>query len=751
MRVWFVILRLFHIRPSNTQRRRHRRIAVQYQTTSTDCGPACLAMLASVHGRRIDYGTLRDLCQADRQGSSLAAMTAAASQIGLITQSGRISFDGLIALKELPCIAYWPQGHFILLTHVNKDRVRFIDPAIGRFSMSRSDFEHCWYQVDRSPKRGVLLTVTGVQSVNCLPAIGTVPREVPGLWQTIRGELDKAKYAFASLLIGSLVFQLLIPWASFRFFSKGVIERNPHVLLVLGLGQFAFMTGRWVLECFQSFVVARMALVVDEVETQRLLKKLVSLPIRFLETIQMGDIIQRIQDQSLAISLVTDGLSQAVFALIASSVLSLALAVYNVELLAYFFACASITVAASFYAGQFLKAAKYRLLRLSASQQNELVEFLEGLVDIKVHGASTPRLEAFSAVQSRLHKTALYSRTAESLKHVMTSVLIEGSSLLLSVIASHLILDGSMTVGALLAIQYLLGQIFSPLSQLSTLMGHVPDIHISNLRVNELYAVKSDLEGQAPSATSAGSIQVDNLSFAYRGTTPRKVLEEVSLCIKEHSLTAIIGTSGCGKSTLLKLLLLVYDPDSGRILVGDTDLAIMSPDEWRRTCGVVLQDGFIFSTTILENIAIGDQNPDKERVEWAADVACIRDFIHDLPLGYNTKIGAAGVSLSKGQIQRILLSRALYKRPRYLFLDEATSAVDAATEARIISNLRGACTETTVVAVAHRASSVIGADEILVLDGGRVQEQGRHDDLLRRNGFYSNFISQQLIHAAEGV
>lgn len=715
---------------------------MQHQTGATDCGPACVAMLLRFYGGEVDYAQVRTVLDVDRQGSSLLMLTQGARRLGLETDSGKVSFDGLLATQSFPCIAYWPQGHFVVLVKATSQRMWIADPAVGRMRMSREDFERCWLLTDEP--RGIIVRPKGFThpaNADGVPA----PSKPSPVWEAIRLQLQGRAPTLLMLLLLSIVFQLAAPLLSMQFFSKGVLGHRLHLALLLACGQFAFLLGRWSLDAYQALFMSRLSVAVDQNQAVALLCKYISLPLSLVETMQPGDLIQRLQDQSVAVTFILESLSQAMFAITSGLILSGLLAFLDFHLLSIAALTAFMAILLSYLFSRRQRVARYKLLRLSAERQNGLIEMLDGITDIKTHGAGESRLRMFQKTQEAVSKAAITSKQLDSIRRVASSTIVEAGSVSLSFLASRDILQGTMSVGSLLALQFLLGQLFAPLNQLCAVLAHLPDVQVAELRVRQIYALTSETSTNRGSIPE-GEVEVHHVAFSYKGTTPCAVLRDVSFSVGRVGVTAIVGESGSGKSTLMRMLIGSYVPDSGHCSVAGVPFSQLNLEEWRAVCGVVLQDGYMFSDSLLSNIALADPMPDFPEVERAARTACIGDFIDSLPRRYNTLVGRNGIGLSKGQMQRIFLARALYRNPRFLFLDEATSALDSATEARVVANLNACGDSMTSVVIAHRASSVVKANNVIVLGRGEVIEQGTPAELSAKRGEFARLFTNQHLH-----
>jgi ATP-binding cassette subfamily B protein len=471
-----------------------------------------------------------------------------------------------------------------------------------------------------------------------------------------------------------------------------------------------------------------------------------NLPIAFFDTRMTGDILQRINDHKRIERILTTSSLNVLFSIVNLVVFSFVLAYYNmmlfgIFLLGSFFYFLWIII--------FLKKRKdldYKRFSEVSQEQSKVIELINGMQEIKLHNAEKQKRWSWEFVQARLFKVSIEGLALEQYQSVGSGFINEVKNILITVLSAKLVLDGEITLGMMLAISYIVGQLNSPIAQLINFIREVQDAKISLDRLSEIHNKEDEEQQDADKITEIpldANLELSKVSFRYIGSD-QMVLQELDLTIPAKKVTAIVGVSGSGKTTLMKLLLKFYDPNSGQIKINNHDLQNVSQKTWRHECGVVMQEGYIFNDTIANNIAVGEDYVDKQKLAHAVDVANIKEFIESLPLSYNTKIGMEGVGVSTGQKQRLLIARAVYKNPNFLFFDEATSALDANNEKVIMEKLNTFFENKTVLVIAHRLSTVKNAHQIVVLDKGKIVEVGNHQELVGKKGNYYHLVKNQL-------
>jgi ATP-binding cassette, subfamily B, bacterial len=753
-----------------------------------DCGAACLAMVCEHYGRRVPLHDVREQSGLGRQGVSLLGIAEAAESYGFQTLSAEVSYEQLIEnAANYPCILHWCQGHFVVLVkHLSKTFWRptthliVADPSKGVFKMSEDLFKSSWISNrHNSIETGIALFL---EPGDAFLASDTKADEPVGI-----GLKPILKYLLGyKSLIGQLLLclsiaaglQLLLPFLTRNLVDKGIGNHDVHFVYVILLAQLALFLGKMTVEIVQSWILLHISTRINVKVLSDFLIKLMKLPLRYFDSKRTGDILQRMSDHQEIEDFLTRSSLSALFSSLSLFVFAGVLAYYSWSIFGIF-ALSSVLYLA--WIASFLRKRKelnYERFGLSAQEQGLKIQMIEGMQEIKLQDCARQTRSHWEEIQARLFRlqsnVLALGQWQESGSHFINEV----KSILITIICAVSVISGEMTLGTMLAVQYIVGQLNTPLNQMIDFIQKWQDAKISIDRLNEIHSLKDEEEpqrsyiqelprlsarlilggkgssdpnrsarvGGAAYSTSQMSpaIHLRNVTFTYDGAGNEPVLNDITLDVPAGKTTAIVGVSGSGKTTLLKILLKFYDPQAGDIAVADVPLASISHRGWRRQCGVVMQDSFIFSDTIGYNIAVGDRNPDQERLRHATHVANITEFIESLPLGFHTKIGQEGVGISMGQKQRILIARAVYKNPDYIFLDEATNSLDASNESIIIKNLENFFSGKTVIVVAHRLSTVQHADQIIAMEQGRVIERGTHQELVALGGKYYSLVRNQL-------
>lgn len=709
-----------------------------------DCGPTCLRMIAKHYGRTYSQKTMSRLCEINREGVSLLGISDAAEKIGFRTLGVKLSNEQLKE-AELPCILHWRQYHFIVLYKIKNHKYYLADPAGGLFILDENSFNRSWRQ-DKDNLEGIALLIS------------TTPqfyeqddeKAMEVRWSFLLKYLILYRRLIIQLLFGlgiGSILQLITPFLTQSIVDIGINTRNLNFIYIIVIAQIALVIGRVSVEFIRSWILLHISTRINIAILTDFLIKLMKLPMSFFDTKMTGDIMQRINDQKTIQSFLTGATLTTVFSMFNLVVFSIVLAYYNMSIFFVFAVSSSLYIAWILLFLRRRRELNYKSFDVSASNQSNIVQLINGMQEIKLNNCEQQKRWEWEHIQARLFKFNVKTLALSQYQQGGATFINEGKNILITFLSAEAVINNHLTLGAMVAVQYIVGQLSSPIEQLLGFIQGFQDAKISLERLNEIHQMKDEEPaGKEWSHTlpENKSISLNNLTFRYAGAGNEPVLENVSLYIPQGKTTAIVGMSGSGKTTILKLLLRFYEPQNGEIKVGQQNLNNISFKAWRSQCGIVMQDGFIFSDSIERNIAVGDEYPDKKKVAHAIKVSNIRDFIDELPLGLNTKIGAEGNGISQGQRQRILIARAVYKDPEYLLFDEATNSLDANNERIIMDNLQEFFNGRTVVIVAHRLSTVSNADNIIVLDKGQIIEQGTHQELTALKGEYYSLVRNQL-------
>ncbi|MCO5945867.1 peptidase domain-containing ABC transporter [Mucilaginibacter flavidus] len=714
------------------------------QPDQMDCGPTCLRMVAKHYGRNFKVQTLRKLCEINREGVSLLGISDAAEKTGFRSLGVKLSVSQLKE-AELPCILHWRQNHFVVLYKIKNHKYYLADPAAGLVTLNEADFTRNWVG-DKENEEGIaLLLAPTPQFYEQDDEKGT---EVS--WSFLFRYLIAYRKLVLQLLfglgIGSLL-QLIAPFLTQSVVDIGINTRNLNFVYIILIAQTALILGRVSVEFIRSWILLHISTRINISILTDFLIKLMKLPMSFFDTKMTGDIMQRMNDQRNIQTFLTGSTLSTVFSMFNLAVFSVVLAYYNIGVFFVF------AVSSALYIGWivlFLKrrrALNYKSFEVSAKNQSSIVQLIGGMQEIKLNNCEQQKRWEWEHIQARLFKFNVKNLALSQYQQGGATFINEGKNILITFLSAQAVINGNLTLGAMVAVQYIVGQLSSPIEQLLGFIQGFQDAKISLERLNEIHQMDDEEpvnKEWSHTLPENKSLSINKLTFRYPGAGNEPVLEDIDLSIPEGKTTAIVGMSGSGKTTILKLLLRFYEPQKGEIKVGEQSINNIGFKTWRGQCGVVMQDGFIFSESIERNIAVGDDYPDKEKLRHAIKVANIQDFIDGLPLGLNTKIGAEGNGISQGQRQRMLIARAVYKNPQYIFFDEATNALDANNERVIMDNLAEFFKGRTVVIVAHRLSTVSNADNIILLDKGRIVEQGTHRELTALKGDYYKLVKNQL-------
>ena len=721
------------------------------QSDSMMCGITCLQMVCKHFGREVSLRTLSKLCVATSEGVSMLGVNEAANKLGLRTMCARTDFDTL-SKATLPCVLHWNQNHFVVLYKVRKGRIFYVaDPGKGLVKYNLEEFGKHWVSTaSQGEEKGIAMFLEPTLEFYSHKVDNEEEDGSPRSFQFLFGYIKQYRKYFGQIVLGLLVgslLQLILPFLTQSIVDVGIKNQNIGFIWLILLGQLMLTISRTAIDFIRRWLLLHISLRINISLVSDFFIKLLKLPMSFFDTKLMGDLMQRMGDHSRVNSFLTQQTLSIVFSLFTFVVFSIVLLSYNWLIFAIFM------LGSLLYGGWlalFLRRRKvldYELFEQQAINNNKTYEFITSMQEIKLQDCEQRRRWEWEDVQADLFGVQMKSLKLQQTQEAGSIFINELKNIVITVVAATAVIHGQLTLGMMLAVQYIIGQLNSPVEQLMSFFYSVQDVRISLERINEIHHVddengKQGLETSVTDETKG--IDMENINFKYDPHALKTIIDDVSLTIPKGKVTAIVGASGSGKTTLIKLMLGYYPVLGGQINIGGTDVNTLNKKWWRRQCGVVMQDGVIFSESIARNIAVDDKEIDKQRLQTAAEIACIHNYVMGLPLKYNTKIGRDGVGLSQGQKQRILIARAVYKNPDYIFLDEATNSLDANNERMIVEYLDEFYKGKTVVIVAHRLSTVKNADQIVVLDKGKVVEIGNHEELTANRGAYYNLVKNQL-------
>lgn len=720
---------------------------ITFQHDSMQCGIACLQMICKHFGREYSLDFLSKLCFATNEGVSLLGIDDAANKLGLKTLCVKASMDELDKIS-LPAILHWNQKHFVVLYKIKKGRKYYIvDPGKGLTTHTNKEMQEHWLSTN---SKGVAMMLEPTPHFyDTKNASGVGEKEIHSfrfLYGYVRRYYKYFGMIAVGLALGSII-QLVLPFLTQAIVDKGIKHQDLNIILLILFGQLMLTISRTFIDFLRRWILLRISMKINISLISDFFIKLLKLPMSFFDTKLLGDLMQRMNDHGRVNNFLTQNVLNIVFSLLTLIVFSVVLVIYDKFVFLVFL------IGSMLYGGWialFLKRRKvidYELFEQQAINNNRTYEFITSMQEIKLQDCEQRKRQEWEHIQKDLFKIQQKSLRLQQQEEAGGIFINELKNIAITVMSAAAVIEGNMTLGMMLAVQYIIGQLCSPVEQLMDFFYSLQDVKISLERINEIHSME-DENGKAGLLTSikqkSKGINIQNVIFKYNPHVLTKTIDHVDIQIPQGKVTAIVGASGSGKTTLIKLILGYYSVIEGRICIGSTNINDVNKQWWRRQCGVVMQDGVIFSESIARNIAVDDAEIDQVRLLEAAKISCIFDYIMGLPLKFDTKIGRDGIGLSQGQKQRILIARAVYKNPEYIFLDEATNSLDANNERKIVENLDRFYKGKTVVIVAHRLSTVKNADQIVVIDHGKVVETGTHDTLTLKRGAYFQLVKNQL-------
>lgn len=732
------------------------------QTESKDCGPTCIKIVAKHYGKTIHIQSLRNLAETTREGSSLLGLSEAAEKIGFHTIGVKINFEKLLEVP-LPCIVHWNKNHFAVLYKIKKAKnffpflrdaesrveVYISDPAHDKLQYTKEQFIKHWIgnNANDTTEEGVALLIEPTPKFYNDDLLEV--EDIKFNFKFISKYLFRYKKFIVQLSVGLLagsLLQLIVPFLTQSIVDVGIQNHDINFIYLILFAQLFLFLGRTALEVIRGWILLHLSTRINISLISDFFIKLMNLPISFFDTKMTGDLLQRINDHKRIEKILTTSSLNVLFSMVNLIIFGFVLAYYSLQIFSIFLIGSFSYFAWVLFFFKRRKDLDYKRFSQVSQEQSKVIELINGMQEIKLHNAERQMRWNWEFVQARLFKVGIKSLALEQTQSVGSSFINELKNILITVLSAKLVIDGSITLGMMMAISYIVGQLNAPVVQLINFLRDVQDAKISLDRLGEIHNKDDEEKANDQKITNIpedADVNLKNISFRYIGGL-EPVIKDLELTIPPNKVTAIVGVSGSGKTTLMKLLLKFYDLDKGEIYIGNYNLTAVSQKAWRTHCGVVMQEGYIFNDTIAKNIAVGCDFVDQKRLMHAVNVANIKSFIDELPLGFNTKIGIEGTGLSTGQKQRLLIARAVYKNPKFLFFDEATSALDANNEKVIMGNLNVFFTDKTVVVIAHRLSTVKNAHQIVVLDRGKIVEVGNHKELIKIKGAYYNLVKNQL-------
>ena len=717
------------------------------QLNAMDCGPTCLRMVAKYYGKHYSVETLRQKAGYSKNGVSLLGISETAEKIGFRTRGAQINFEKLL-IAPLPAILHWNQSHFVVLIALNKRMATVADPARGVISYKKDEFLQFWIsnKAENTGQIGTALLMEPAPDFYKIEGEKEHKLDWGIATQYFRQSKHQLFQIFISLIVTSAL-QLILPFLTQSMVDTGINTRNLQFITIVLIAQLMLSLSNTIVEFLRNRLQLRISNTINISILSDFWIKLTRLPIYYFDTHHTGDTLQRIEDNKKIQSFLTGQTLTTLFSLFNFLVYTIILIIYSINLFWVFI------IGNLLYLGwikMFMRIRRkinYESFHISTQENNATLQLVQGMQEIRLNNAEKLKRWEWENIQVNVFKLTFKSLNYNQLQSAGALFITQGKDILISFMVAQLVVKGELTFGTMLAVQYIIGQLNGPISQFIGLSQSIQDAKISMERLNEIHEIRDEEPVESTFLSylpENKSLIFRDLSFTYPGAGNDPVLKDITLEIPKGKITAIVGTSGSGKTTLLKLLLKIYDQYEGELRVGETNLKYISSSFWRGQCGTVLQEGYIFNDTIAKNIAVGDEHIDHKKLLHSCKIANILSFIETLPNGFNTKLGAEGVGISQGQRQRFLIARAVYKEPEYLFFDEATSSLDANNEKVIVEKLEQFFEGRTVVVVAHRLSTVKGADKIVVLNEGKIVEEGTHAYLTSFKGHYYELIKNQL-------
>ena len=726
------------------------------QLDAMDCGPSCLSMIIKYYDRLYPLQYLRELTYASRNGVTMLGIADAAEAVGLKTLGIRTSFDKLTEKAILPCIIHWRQDHFVVVYKIKaqktplgyKGTVYVADPSFGLIEYSVDEFMNGWIATKVEGKdKGMVLMLSPTPDFYEKTNLEEGKKSIRWFLNYLR-PYKKLLFQLVLGILFGLILQLIFPFLNQSVVDIGIVNNDLNFIVIILIFQLILAISQMLVGFVQSWISLHVNTRINISLISDYLAKLLKLPMTFFDSKNTGDIMQRIGDHDRIQGFLTGNSISIFFSFFNFIIFACILGWYNIALLLIFafgYTLYVLWVVAFLHVRRKLD---YKRFEKASRNQSNIIQLINGVEEIKLNNSEKRMRWHWETIQAELFEISVKGISIGQLQSAGSFFISQAVGIILSIISAKSVIEGKLTLGMMMSISYIIGQLRGPVENFIGFIHSYQDAKISIERLGEVHFMKDEDHEKEASVnelfSTDNSIFIDKVSFSYQSPSAPLVLKDISIKIPQNKITAIVGASGSGKTTLMKLLIGNYAPKSGMIKIGETNLSNINPHYWRSQCGVVMQDGFIFSRTIAENIAVSDEIVDKQKLFNAARIANIRDFVEERPAGFNTKIGQEGSGLSQGQKQRILIARAIYKDPAYLFFDEATNALDANNEKTIMENLAEFYQGKTVVIIAHRLSTVKHADQIIVLNNGEIAEQGNHHELINLKGIYFELVHNQL-------
>lgn len=720
------------------------RFPVEYQMDSHDCGPASLKIIAKHFGKYYSLQYLRDRCGITKEGVSLHDISVGAENIGLRTLAVKCDVNEIVNSVPFPAIIFWNNNHFVVVYHADKKHIYVSDPARGRVKYSHETFKQGWYQ--RGENQGVLLAVEPTVDFKETKAEKEQKRNS---FLSILKYFTPYSRSFALIFVIMLIvtaLQGVLPFISKAVIDVGIKTSDVNFINMILIGNISILLSVMVFNVLRDWILLHITARVNIALISDYLIKLMNLPVTFFENKLMGDILQRAQDHERIRSFIMNNSLSLIFSMLTFVVFAIILLIYNVVIFLIFLAGSALYVGWVLLFLNVRKKLDWEYFELLSRNQSYWVETVSAIQDVKINNYEKQRRWKWEEIQARLYHVNKRVLAITNMQNLGAQFIESIKNMGIVFFCAVAVINGDITFGVMISTQFIIGMLNGPLSQFISFVMGAQYAKISFLRINEIRQLEDEEEllsvGNTCILPNEKSITLSNVHFQYSANSPF-VLKGIYLHIPENKVTAIVGGSGCGKSTLLKLLVRLYKPTFGDIKMDTMNVDAINLRQWRNLCGVVMQDGKVFSDTIINNIVLDADRIDYDRLHEVCKIAQLEEEINAMPNGFDTTVGETGRGLSGGQKQRLLIARALYRNPKMLFLDEATNALDTINERKIVDALNNAFEHRTVVVIAHRLSTIQNADQIVVLDKGYIVEVGTHKMLMENKKRYYELVSSQ--------
>lgn len=728
-----------------------KKFPVYTQHDAMDCGPTCLRMVVAFYGKKYSIESLREKSFISRNGVTMLGLSEAAEKIGFHTLGIQITTDILSKDVPLPCIIHWNQNHFVVLYKVLRHRGETFfyvaDPIGSRIKYTKREFENCWISNGNEGERmGFALCLEPTPAfLESEDEENARPRSIRFLASYLRPHQQLIGQLFIGLFVGSIL-QLILPFLTQSIVDFGISNQNLNYVWLVLIAQLILVISSTSVEFIRSWILLHIGMKVNISLISDYIAKLTNLPIAYFDSKRTGDTLQRINDHERIQEFLTDTSISALFSIFNIVIFGIVILFYSWKVFAIFFVGSALYI---LWVWLFMKrraSLDHKMFAQHSANQSCLIQLITGMQEIKLNACEQQKRWQWERIQTKIYKLTSKGLALAQWQQSGGILINQLKNIIIIALVASFVIKGSITLGMMVAIQYIIGQLNSPVEQLIVFFRKYQDAKLSLDRISDIYNKDDeDANSSVPVKDNRKqSIRLENVTFRYDKLNEKATLDHVNVTFESGKTTAIVGLSGSGKTTILKMILGFYKPDEGKVIIGNTNLNNCNLRNWRKRCGIVMQDGFIFSDTIAANIAAGEENIDEERMIKAAKIANISEYIDELPMGYNTKIGAEGNGLSMGQKQRILIARAVYKNPDYIFMDEATNSLDANNEKEIMHRIDDFLKGKTAIVIAHRLSTVRNADKIIVVQDGKIAEEGNHEQLISLSGIYYQLVKNQL-------